>query len=159
MGCIRFLNYEMNQSTLKMRNLAERLTAYEATGHQLTDLEKPETFLIIEKLRPHLANLMGKAGFFALLSRSLALASTDVLWLGMVHLKSNGALEAFDPFEAHVSPEDFFEGKVVLLAAMLGLLVGLIGEELTLQLMRKSMPQLSINDLDLNPRDPNEKIK
>lgn len=142
-----------------MRNLAERLTACEATGHQHADSRKPENFLVLEKLRPHLANLMGKAGFSALLSRSLALASTDVLWLGMVHLKSDGALEAFDPFEAQVSPEDFFEGRVVLLAAMLGLLVGLVGEELTLQLMRKSLPQLFTNDLDLSQRDPNEKIK
>ena len=35
-------------------------------------------FLVCEKLRPHLAMLMGNAGFRALLSRALALAKAEV---------------------------------------------------------------------------------
>ncbi len=93
---------------------------------------------------------MGNVGFRALLSRALALANAEVPWLCAVHVKSDGSLEGLDELEAQVHPQEIFEGRVVLLAQLLGLLVALIGENLTLRLVREAWSKLSFNDLDFN---------
>ena len=137
----------MSRATPQMRGFAEHLIAYETRGHKSSETKPTVAMLVVEKLRPQLANLMGKAGFRALLSRSLALASTDIPWLRAVHVKSDGSFEGLDELEAQVGPDDFFEGRVVLLAQLLGLLVAFIGEKLTLHLVREVWPKLSLNDL------------
>ena len=110
----------------------------------------PVPCLASEKLRPHLAALMGNIGFRALLARALALANADVPWLRAVHVKTDGSYEGFEELEAHVDPDEFSEGCVVLLSHLLGLLVAFIGEELTLRLVRQAWPKLSSNNFDLD---------
>jgi hypothetical protein len=66
-----------------------------------------------------------------------------------VHIKTDGSFEGFDEFGAQVDPDEIFEGRVVLLAQLLGLLVAFIGENLTLRLVREVWPKLSLNDVDL----------
>lgn len=131
-----------------MRDFAERLIAHEMRGNKSSATKPPAAFVVVEKLRPHLANLMGNAGFCALLSRSLALANAEVPWLRAVHVKSDGFVEGLDESEAQVDRDEFLEGRVVVLAILLGLLVAFIGEKLTLQLVREVSPKLSLNDLD-----------
>ena len=133
-----------------MRNFAVRLITHEANGKKSSEVNPPAGFLVVEKLRPHLANLMGNAGFSALLSRSLALVDAEVPWLRAVHVKSDGFLEGLDELEAQVDPDNFSEGRVVLLAVLLGLLVAFIGERLTLQLVSEVLPKLSLNNLDFS---------
>ena len=142
-----------------MRDFAVRLIAHGTNGNKSSEANPPAAFLVVEKLRPHLANLMGNAGFRALLSRSLALANAEVPWLRAVHVKSDGSLEGLDELEVQVDPDEFFEGRVVLLAVLLGLLVAFIGEKLTLQLVREVWPKLSLNDLDFSKGAKNEKTK
>jgi hypothetical protein len=84
-------------------------------------------------LRPHLVTLMGNGGFEALLPRALALAKTEVPWLRPVHVNADGALEGLEKIPAEVGADKFLEGRVVLLAQLLGLLVAFIGENLTLR--------------------------
>jgi hypothetical protein len=55
--------------------------------------------------------------------------------------------------------DDIFEGRVVLLAQLLGLLVAFIGEDLTLRLVREVWPKLSLNNLDFGKGYKNEKAK
>ena len=136
----------MSRPTPQIRNLAQRLIAYER-GDKLSEA-KIRTFPAFEKLRPHLATLMGNAGFRALLSRSLALANEEVPWLRAVHVKADGSLEALEQLETQVGPDEFMEGRVVLLAQLLGLLMAFIGENLTLRLVREVWPKLSLDDLD-----------
>ena len=100
---------------------------------------------------------MGSAGFRALLSRSLALANAEVPWLRAVHVKSDGSLEGLDELEAQIGADDFFEGRVVVLAQLLGLLAAFIGENLTLQLMGEVWPNLLLNDLDFGKKAEYEK--
>ena len=140
-------------------DFAERLIAHETKGNKSSEATPPAVFLVVEKLRPHLANLMGNAGFRALLSRSLALANAEVPWLRAVHVKSDGSLEGLDELEAQVDPDEFFEGRVVLLAVLLGLLAAFIGEKLTLQLVREVWPKLPLNDLNFGKGDKSEKTK
>jgi hypothetical protein len=138
----------MSRATPKIRDFAERLIIYETRGNKSFETKTTAVFHVGEKLRPHLATLMGNLGFRALLSRALALANAEVPWLCAVRVKADGSLEGLDEVEAHVDPEEVFEGRVVLLAQLLGLLVAFIGENLTLRLVREVWPKLSFNDFD-----------
>ena len=51
-------------------------------------------------------------------------------------------------FSAKHNPDELFEGGVVLLAQLLGLLVAFIGETLTLRLVREVWPEVPLDDLD-----------
>ena len=79
----------MSRATPKMRDFAERLIAYETRGNNLSETKPLAAFLVDEKLRPHLATLMGNVGFRALLSRSLALTNAEVPWLRAVRVKAD----------------------------------------------------------------------
>ena len=142
-----------------MRDFAERLIAYETRGNKSSETKTSAAFLVCEKLRPQLANLMGNTGFHALVSRALALATTEAPWLRAMHVKIDGSLEMLDKHEAQVDPERIAEGGVVLTAHLLGLLATFIGEDLTLQLVREVGPKLSLSDLDFSKRNKNEKEK
>ena len=58
---------------------------------------------------------------------------------------------------AQLDLDKFFEGRVVLLAQLLGLLVAFIGENLTIRLVREVWPKAPLNDLDLTQEGKNEK--
>ena len=135
-----------------MRDFAERLIAYETRENKSSETKTPAAFHVSEKLRPHLMTVIGNTGFRALLSRALALANAEVPWLRAVHVKSDGSLEGLDELEAQVDPEEIFQGRVVLLAQLLGLLVAFIGEDLTLRLVREVWPKLSLDNFDFGKR-------
>ena len=143
----------MSRATPQMRDLSQCLIAYETRGNKSSETKTPAACLVGEKLRPHLAALMGNVGFRALLSRALALANAEVPWLRAVHVKADGSFEGLDELEAQVDPEEIFEGCVVLLAQLLGLLAAFIGENLTLHLVREVWPKLSLKDLDFGKGD------
>ena len=139
-----------------MRDFAERLIAYETKGNKSSETKTAAVFLVGEKLGLHLATFMGKVGFSALYSRALVLANAEVPWLRAVHVKADGSLGGLDALGAQVNPAEIFEGKVVLLAQVLGLLVAFIGGSLTLRLMREIWPKIPLNDLDFGNGDKNE---
>jgi hypothetical protein len=136
-----------------MRDFAERLIAYETRRNRSFATKAPPACLVIEKLRPQLATLMGNIGFHALLSRTLALANTEFPWMRAVQVKPEGSLEGLDELEAQVDPHEIFEGCAVVLAQMLGLLVAFVGEDLTLRLVREVWPKLSLKNLDAGKGD------
>jgi hypothetical protein len=142
----------MNRANPKLRNFAERLMAYETRENKSAETKTPAVFPVAEKLRPHLAILMGTFGFRALVSRALALARVEVPWLRTVEIKADGSLPRLDELEVQVAPKDIFEGRAVLMAQLLGLLVAFIGENLTLRLMREAWPNLPLkkNRFDFN---------
>jgi hypothetical protein len=135
----------MNRATPQMRSIAKRLMAYEASRREAS---KVAAFHAVDKLRPHLAALMGNGGFRALLSRALVLATAEVSWLRAVHVEADGALQGLEALHARLEPAEVFEGKVVLLAQLLGLLVAFIGTSLTSRLVSRIWPQISLNDRD-----------
>lgn len=136
-----------------MRDFAERLIAYETAGNKSFKTKIPLAFLFDERLRPHLATLMGRVGFRALLSRALILANADVPWLSAVQVKTDGSLEGLGDLEARVGQQEFLNGCVILLAQFLGLLMTFIGEDLTLRLVRDLWPKLPLNDFDFGKGD------
>src|SRR6185503_20475922 len=113
----------MNRASPQMRDLARRLITYEAGGDKPPGTKPPAHFPVGEKLRPPLSTLMGNGGFLALLSRALALAKMEVPWLRTVQLKPDGTLEWLGESEARIDPQQTAEGRIVLLAQLLGLLV------------------------------------
>ena len=137
----------MNRTTPKLRIYAERLIAYDL-GRNASSKSKPTAgFVLIETLNPHFGALMGAAGFRALISRALVLASAEVACLRDLHIKADGSFEGLDELEAQANPEEIAAGGLVLLARLLGLLVTLIGENLTLQLLN------NVNGFQLIPED------
>jgi hypothetical protein len=136
-----------------MRDLAERLIAYEAKANKPPKATPPLASLVDERLRPRLAALMGSVGFRALLSRALVSANAEIPWLRAVHVKADGSLEGLDELEAHVRSDEILEGCVVLLAQFLGLLVTFVGEDLTLRLVRESWPKLPLHEFDFRKGD------
>jgi hypothetical protein len=142
-----------------MRDFAKRLIAYETRQGQSRGTKPHAVVLVCEKLRPHLAILMGNAGFRAVLSRALALAGAEVPWLRTLHVNPDGSLERVIDHAAQVAPDEMADGNIVLLAQLLGLLVTFIGEVLTLQLVRDVWPKLPLKDLNLGQGNENEEAK
>jgi hypothetical protein len=142
-----------------MRNFATGLIADEARQNKPSEAKTPADFNVCEKLRPILTTLMGGAGFCALLSRALELAKAEVPWLGVLHVKADGSLEGTEKLHAQLDPDELFEGRVILLAQLLGLLVAFIGENLTLSLVREVRPKAPLDDLDFGKGENIEKRK
>jgi hypothetical protein len=145
-----------NRATPKMRDFAERLIACETRGIKPSRIKSRAIFLVCEKLRPPLSMLMGNTGFSSLLARSHTLASAEVPWLRSVQVKADGSIGEWDELEAKVTPERILEGRIVLLAQLLGLMVAFIGENLTLGLVQEVWPKLSLHNLDFEKGDKNE---
>ena len=157
----------MSRVSPVLRSFAAHLIAQDAKSTNASRADQTATFPVIEKLRPPLTNLMGTAGFGALISRSLALASVEIPALRGVQLNTDGAWKGLDAVEAQLGIDGFLEACVVVLAHLLGLLVAFVGEALTLRLMAEIWPNLpptlspdlSSNRQDFRKRDRNEKAK
>jgi hypothetical protein len=139
-----------------MRNFAKRFIICEANGNKSARTKPPAAFDVCEKLRPPLATLMGNGGFQALLSRALALAAAEVPWLRAMHVRSEGTLSGLEDLPVRPDPDTLLEGRIVLLAQLLGLLVAFIGEDLTLRLVREIWPREPLHDLDLAKGNKNK---
>jgi hypothetical protein len=143
----------MNRSTPQMRSIALRLIHYETPGNSSIETTNTAIFQVTDRLRPHLAMLMGNGGFRALLARALALASAEVPWLRAVQVNPDGTLEGLGTSHARLKPAEFREGRVVLLAQLLGLLVAFIGPGLTSRLVGEIWPQLAADNVDFGNGD------
>jgi len=136
-----------------MRSVALRLINYETQKNDASETGTAATFPMTERLRPHLATLMGNGGFRALLARALVLASAEVSWLRKVIVNADGALEGLETPYAQLKPAEFRDGQVVLLAQLLRLLVAFIGPVMTLRLMGEIWPQLAADNVDFGNGD------
>ena len=104
-------------------------------------------FQVCEKLREPLCVLAGTAGYRSLLSRALVLARRRSPWLGGVKCGSDAALVfAAEPPVISFDSEEAAQGGAILVAELLGLLSTLIGDALTLRLVRNVWP-----DVDASP--------
>jgi hypothetical protein len=157
----------MSRVSTAFRSFAAHLIAQDAKSKNASRSGPAASFPVIERLRAPLTNLMGGAGFSALISRSLALATADIPALRGVQLKADGVWEGLEAIEAQLGVDGFLEARVVVLAQLLGLLVAFVGEALTLRLMAEIWPNLpptlspdlSSNRQDIRKRDRNEKTK
>ena len=138
----------MGRVTPLLRGIAKRLIAAEAKATTPSAGSAPSSFPVLERLHSHLAALMGQGGFQALLWRARVLAIAELPWLNLVHLNEDGSLEEGDEPRSQREPGKFLEGRVVLLAQLLGLLEAFIGENLTTLLVHQVWPNVPLDELD-----------
>lgn len=147
----------MNRATPQMRTIARRLLAVEIENAGKTG--SAAALPVTDKLRPHLAALMGSGGVRALFGRSLALACAEVPWLQSARVNQAGAFEGLDALAAGRPPAEYLEGSVILLAQLLGLLVAFIGPSLTSRLIGEVWPQIPLPERDFGKENDREKAR
>jgi hypothetical protein len=126
-----------NVPSPKIRELAQRLLAYEGAGEN-----EPTLALVVEKLRRPLVTFAGIAGFRSLLARAVRLAKTQTPGLEGVQIEADGSLAGLDDHQVQIG-----DAGVMLIAELLGLLDTFIGHRLMLTLMRDAWPDLlSLDD-------------
>jgi hypothetical protein len=126
----------------KMRDVAERLLAYEAGAGRSSEPAESATLRVYEKLRQGLGEFAGVAGFQSLASRALTLAKPEAPGLGAARVSADGALHGLGAIETQfkIDKDQAGDGGIILIARLLGLLLLFLGEALTLSLLRVTWP-------------------
>ena len=117
------------------RDLAQRVLAYQNTEGKTSEPREFAAFGVCERLRQPLIKLAGVAGFRSLLSRALALARAEAPSLSAVQIAADGSLQGLDGLRPQVHADEAGEVGVILITQLLGLLVRVVGEATTLQLV------------------------
>jgi hypothetical protein len=136
-----------------MRDLAHRLLDYEVVAGKSGDPSESATLRVYEKLRQGLSEFAGATGFQSLASRALALARTEAPSLSAARVAEDGSLQGLGEFEHHASIDmervgetPIGEAGTVLIARLLGLLLLIVGEALTLSLLRITWPGAAFDE-------------
>jgi hypothetical protein len=117
------------------RDLAQRLFAHENTAGKTSAPTEFAAFGVCERLRQPLITLAGVAGCRSLLSRALTLARADAPSLTAVQVAADGSLKGLDELRPQVDADQAREAGIILITQLLGLLVRVVGEAMTLQLV------------------------
>ena len=117
------------------RDLAERLLAYENAAGKTSEPAEFAALGVCERLRQPLITLAGVAGFRSLLSRALTLARAEAPSLNAVQVAADGSLQGLDELRPRVDADQAREAGIILITQLLGLLVRVVGEAVTLQLV------------------------
>ena len=117
------------------RDLAQRLPAYENAAGNTSEPTESAAFRVCESLRQPLCALAGVAGFRSLLSRALTLARAEAPSLSLVQVAAGGSLQGLDELRPQVDADQAREAGIILITQLLGLLVRVVGEGTTLQLV------------------------
>src|SRR5450755_2267094 len=117
------------------RDLALRLLAYQNAAGKTSEPTEFAAFRVCERLRRPLIILAGLAGFRSLLSRALTLARAEAPSLSAVQVATDGSLQGLDELGPEIDTEQVREAGIILITQLLGLLVRVVGEATTLQLV------------------------
>jgi hypothetical protein len=117
------------------RDLAQRLLACENAAGKTSQPTEFAAFGVCERLRQPLITLVGVAGFRSLLSRALMLAREEAPSLGAVQVAADGSLQGLDGLRPQVDADEAGEAGIILITQLLGLIVRVVGEAMTLQLV------------------------
>ena len=120
---------------LQMRDLALRLLAHENAAGKTSEPTEFTAFGVCLRLRQPLIALAGLAGFRSLLARALTLARAEAPSLNAVQIAADGSLQGLDGLRAQVDTDEAGETGIILITQLLGLLVRVVGEAMTLQLV------------------------
>ena len=124
----------------RTRDLAQRLLAYENAKGKTSEPTEFTAFRVCETLRQPLCALAGVAGFRSLLSRALTLARAEAPSLSAVQIAEDGSLQGLDALRPQVDADQAGEAGIILITQLLGLLVRVVGEAVTLQLTSEILP-------------------
>ena len=137
-----------------MQDLARRILAVEAARAKAADTQVDEAVRVCEKLQVPLSRFTGPAGFLSLLSRALVLAKAEVPALRVVQVRPDGSVAGFDEIKPDPNAGEhdagvLEQGRVALVAHLLGLLATFIGESLARRLACDAWPEVSLGSTDL----------
>ena len=121
--------------SLQTRDLAERLLAYEEGKGKTSEPAELSVARVCDRFRQPLITLAGVAGFRSLLSRALTLARTEAPSLSSVKVGADGSLEGLDKLRLQTDAVHAQEAGIILITQLLILLVRVVGEATTLQLV------------------------
>jgi hypothetical protein len=130
-----------NPATPKLRDLAQRLLAFETVATPSPDGMVPAVFRVCNKLREPLTTFAGLTGFRTLLMRALTLAAEEVPALNNIQITPDGFLRFSGETQAPLDLDGSPCGEIILVAQLLGLLVAFIGRPLTLRLLQHIWPE------------------
>jgi hypothetical protein len=96
-----------------------------------------------------LETAMGAAGLHALLERSIQITARDYPWIAAVKpgIASDCALAGLTEAAGQRNVDEVTEAYTALLAAIIWLLIRLIGDDLTLRFVRHAWPKVSFSKL------------
>jgi hypothetical protein len=120
--------------------LAQNLIARELRPEDGAAAAAHAAFRVCQKFREPLCVLAGVAGYRSLFSRALALARPREPWLAEVNCGPDGTLQFPAGDEAWGDVEAASRGGALLVTELLDLLSTLIGNTLTLRLVRNVWP-------------------
>jgi hypothetical protein len=125
-----------------MRDLANRLVTYEAGAGKSSEAMESPALRVYEKLRQSLGEFVGVTGFQSLASRALTLARPETPSLSAARITADGSLQGLGEIENQFANDNDQAGGggIILIARLLGLLRLLLGEALTLSLLRSAWP-------------------
>jgi hypothetical protein len=119
----------------KARDLALRLLAHADVAGKTSEPTEFAAFVVCERLRQPLITLAGLAGFRSLLSRALTLARAEAPSLSVVQVAADGSLQGLENLRPQVDGDQAREAGIILITQLLALLVRVVGEAMTLQLV------------------------
>jgi hypothetical protein len=123
------------------RDLALRVLAYEDAAGNTSEPTEFAAFRVCAKLRQPLCALAGVPGFRSLLSRALTLAKAGAPSLSAVQVAADASLQGLDELRTQAGADQTREAGIILITQLLGLLVRVVGEAVTLQLVKsESLP-------------------
>ena len=144
----------MSTTPPAIQNLARRLLASEPARVGSSHGDADQAVLACERLRVPLTKLVGTAAFASLLTRALALASRQAPSLQGLRVGADGLLTGFNEVQQDSGTvEPARDWGAVLVTELLGLLVTLIGQPLTLNLVREAWPDASLETLTLSDEE------
>jgi hypothetical protein len=117
------------------RDLALRLLAYEDVAGKASKPTEFAALRVCDRLRQPVIALAGVSGFRSLLSRALTLARAEAPSLRAVQVAADGSLRGLDELNWEINTEQVREAGIILITQLLGLLVRVIGEAVTLKLV------------------------
>ena len=140
-----------------MRELADRLLAYESSASKTSEPMESAALRVYEKLQHGLGEFAGVDGFQSLASRALVLAKTEAPSLSAVRVSADGALLGLGQSQDKTEHPEMDralagEGGIILIARLLGLLLLLLGESLTLSLLQLTWPGAVLEDRNFEHR-------
>jgi hypothetical protein len=126
----------------EMRDLADRLIAYESVADKSSEPGESATLRVYEKLRRSLSAFAGSGAFESLAYRALTQAKSAAPRLWAVQVAADGTLQGFGEFEHQIDIDMDLAGEegTILIARLLSLLHIFLGEALTLSLLRDAWP-------------------
>jgi hypothetical protein len=117
------------------RQLAKRLLDYASVAGKTSEPPDSAAFRVCERLRQPLVTLAGVAGARSLLSRALALAKAEAPGLSAVQVAADGSVTGLDELRLQLNADQAREAGIILITQLLGLLIRVVGEAVTLKLV------------------------